>query len=328
MVVKVSQSRVKTWDRCKQAHWYKYVEKLERVVKSRPLRFGSIMHELLEAHANKKDPFTTLAEIEKDQGNMFRSQREELGEILWAARIIMEAYLEYYSDHPIRYLKLNGQRSEHELEVEISDGIILVMKLDAIVKTPNKLRWLLENKTGKILPDEDDRWRNLQTSVYFKGCELLDMKPFDGVCWNYIRSKEPSRPGINQNGKMARRTNCDTLPDVVRAVAEENDIDDYLEQLEWAEERVDTWFKRIFTPVSPRVVDSIFGDFVTTSREIADFGKVKHQRTIDRHCAWCDYEAICRAELTGGDSDFVKEREYEKRKKRKKVKGRSSRDRN
>jgi hypothetical protein len=315
-VIKVSQSRVKLRQKCRQAHYYKYNEKLERKIKSRPLQFGSIMHEMLETQANKENPFEALEKIEAEQGQLFREQREELGDILDTAQIIFEAYQEHYKDDPIKYLKLNGQFSEHELEVEIADGIVLVMKLDGIIKTPNKLRWLLEHKTFKSLPGDDDRWRNIQVAVYFKGCDLLGMRPFDGVCWNYVRSKEPTRPAINQDGSMSRRK-IDTLPAVVRQVAEDNEIKPNKILLAHSESRIDTWFQRIYTPVSPQVIDLIFDDFLRTSFDIAEFPNRK-ERNIDKHCGWCDFEAICRAELTGGDPDFVKEREYDKRKSKKK----------
>lgn len=316
MAVKVSQSRVKLWQRCKQAHYFKYIEKLERKVKSRPLQFGIIVHQMLESHANNEDPFETLNQIEQDQGKMFRAQREELGEIIEAVRLIMTAYFEYYENNPLKYLKLNGKKAEHELEVEIEDGIILLMVLDGIVKTPNKLRWLLENKTFKSLPGDDDRWRNYQTAVYFRGCELLGMKPFDGICWNYIRSKEPRVPQINKDGSMSVRK-IETFPAVIRRVAEEHGITHYKAQLNHAKKTAPLWFERIFTVLSPAIVDMTFDNFLESAREIAEFGKEKCHKEIDRHCAWCDYEPICRTELTGGDSDFVKEKEYGKRKKKK-----------
>lgn len=325
MAIKVSQSRVKTWIKCKQMHYYKYVEKLQPTKKSRPLTFGTLIHDLQEVHAEGKDYREKLMEIEDDQGAMFRIQREELGNIVSTAEVIFQAYLDYYSDHPLKFVKYKGKRSEHELEVEIAPGIILVMKIDGFIKTDNSLRWLLEHKTFKSLPSDDDRWRNFQIAVYFKGCEILGMKPFDGVCWNYIRSKEPSRPLIKKDETMSTKA-CDTLPAVVKQVAEENGITDYQVQLEAAEERLPKWFQRIFTPVSPRVVDLVFEDFIIASQEIVEHGKYRCEKNIDRHCSWCSYESICRAELTGGDPEYVKEQEYERRKKRKKVQSRSSRN--
>jgi hypothetical protein len=275
------------------------------------------MHEMLEDLADGLNPFEKLEEIEKEQGKLFRAQREEYGEIIGTAGLIMQEYLEFYHDNPLKYMKLKGKKSEHEIKVDLDNDIVLVMKLDGIVKTPNGLRWLLENKTFKSLPSDDDRWRNIQVAVYVRGCEMYGLKPFDGVCWNYIRSKEPKIPAINQDGSMSKRK-IETFPSVVLQVAKENKCIHYKDQLEFARQSVPGWFQRIFTPISPQVVDRIFDDFVESAEEIAEYGEIKCYKEIDKHCGWCDFEGICRAELTGGDSDFVKEKEYGRKKKRKK----------
>jgi hypothetical protein len=35
---------------------------------------------------------------------------------------------------------------------------------------------------------------------------------------------------------------------------------------------------------------------------------------IGRHCSFCDFEMLCRAEIQGSDVDYLKEREYVARK--------------
>ena len=40
------------------------------------------------------------------------------------------------------------------------------------------------------------------------------------------------------------------------------------------------------------------------------FGKKKDQN-MGRHCSWCDYKALCKAEATGSDIDWIINREYE-----------------
>lgn len=39
-------------------------------------------------------------------------------------------------------------------------------------------------------------------------------------------------------------------------------------------------------------------------------------RTVDRHCSWCSYKTLCRAEFLGLDGDFVRKQEYRKKEKR------------
>lgn len=327
----VSQSRVKLWRKCKRAHYYRYVEKLEKKVKSRPLKFGGIVHDMLEASANKEDPFEVLDEVAKKQGKMFRAEIEEYGNIVEDIRAIMKAYYEYWKDNPLRYLRLNGKRSEHELTVKIRDNLYFVFKLDALVKSKNALRWLLEHKTGKTIPDTDNRWKDLQTCVYIKGMELLEMKPVNGVCWDFIRSKSPTKPQILQRGGLSIK-NIDTLPSVVRDFGEENDEEVPKILLERAEANIPRFFQREFTPINREVIEFLWDDFLFSAYEIQEDKESKHLQkgmTIDKHCGWCDFELICRTRLTGGDTDYVKEREYAKKKKRpKKEKAKSGRGRN
>jgi len=313
---RVSQSRVKIWRRCKRAHHYRYYEKLEKKVKSRPLKFGSIVHEMLEAHAEREDPFELLDETAKKQGKMFQAEYEEYGDIIEDIRFIMKAYFKYYKGDKLKYVKIDGKRSEHELDIDVGDGIFFTMKLDGIGKTPNKLRWLIEHKTGKAIPDEDQRWRDLQTSVYIKALEILGMPPVDGVLWNYIRSKSPTRPQVLKAGGLSTR-NIDTLPSVVRAFGKANDAPIPEILLERAEANIPRFFQRVYTPLHRDVVEFLYKDFMISAREILEIGDKRNELSIEKHCGWCDFESICRTELTGGDSDFVKEREYAKKKKRK-----------
>ena len=58
----------------------------------------------------------------------------------------------------------------------------------------------------------------------------------------------------------------------------------------------------------------VVDDFIVTAREMMDrHGKVK-DKNIDRHCLWCDYQDLCRAELQGLDTDYVRQRIYTKEK--------------
>lgn len=307
----VSQSKVKTWLQCRQAYHYKYVLRIKKKIKARPLMFGIIMHELLEAYACGKDWKRVLAKMHKERGNLFAAEREEYGDILEDARLIFEAYLEHYGADNLRYVLYKGKRAEHWIEVEVEGDIKLVMKIDAFARTPNKLRWLVENKTGKSIPSVDERWRNLQTAVYFRGCEMQGIKPFDGVCWNFVTSKSPTIPQLKKDGTLSARQ-ITTLPAVVRATIRNHDLkaQDYEVLIERAEKSASEWFERDFTPRRESTINSLFTDFVETAQEMQDLHGKRKQRTIGKHCGWCDYEKICRAELTGGDPDYVIEREF------------------
>lgn len=309
---KVSQSKVKTWRRCHRAYWNKYVEKLRRRKVARPLMFGRMVHDMIDAYANGDDPFEVLAAINLQDMKLFASEKEEYGEIVRDVGHIMEDYFEFWDERALRYLRKNGKAAEHEFEIELFPDVLWNGKIDALGRTPNRLTWLVEHKTFTKMPGEDERWRNLQSATYFKAVEILGWEMPDGMAWDYIRSKSPAVPGLLKNGKPSSRK-VDSLPSALRAWMKENgkNAKDYQKLMTNANDNRDDWFKRIFTPVSAEVVDRVFADFKATVREMTDnHGRVKDMN-IERHCSWCEYEPLCRAELLGGDVDYIKQKEYE-----------------
>lgn len=309
--MKVSQSKVKMWRQCKFAYHCKHVEKLRKKTKSRPLTFGTLVHEMLEAHANGDDPFDQLKKSSVINAKLFDAEREMYGEIVEDIRTIMTEYFDHYKRDGLRYVRTKGKNAEHEFEIEISDGIVMVGKIDAIGRA-NKLKWIVEHKTfGRRMPTDDDRWRNLQSSVYIRALEMLGYGAVDGMLWDYIGSKPPTRPEILKSGELSRRKIV-TLPSVVRRVLKDNGLSekDYAEYIKLSEEGRRDYFQRVYSPVSRITVDILFEEFVDSAREIAEFHGIKKGRNIGLHCSYCDYEPICRATLQGSDADFVKEREY------------------
>lgn len=307
----VSQSKLKTWRRCRRAYSFRYIERLKKRVKARPLTFGSLVHSVIETHASGADWRSVLRKAEKEQGKLFRAEYELYGDIINDVRVIMTDYFKFHEKNDLTYTRINGRRAEHEFRVRVDDGIVVVGKVDAFAKR-NQLTWLVEHKTfGKQMPSDDERWRDLQSSVYLWIGELLGWPQVDGLCWDYIRSKPPSQPQFLKSGNVAQRA-IDTLPTKVREFCDEHDIGGKtkVRLLSMADKNQPRSFKRIFVPTKPDVVDNLVDDFLETSREMMDLHGKRQARTIDRHCSWCDYEPICRAELRGEDAEFIKEHDY------------------
>lgn len=308
----VSQSKVKTWRKCRKAYHLKYVEKLKQRKIKRPFKFGSIVHQMLEAHANADDPFEILDTISFKEAKLFAAEKELYGNIVQDIGIIMEEYFKFYPENHLVPLRKNKRSAEHPFEIEIEKGLSFKGVIDEVDKTPNGLKWLTDHKTFTRLPNEDHRWKNLQSAVYLRAVQMNGWwDNLAGTCWNYVRSKPPTRPQILKSGKLSEK-NIDTLPSVVHSVLKENKLKpaNYSKLIQSAEQNRNNYFFRIFTPISNRVVDKVFNGFVDTAREIVEHHGYKFDMNIDRHCDFCDYESICRAELTGSDVDFVKEREY------------------
>ena len=308
---RISHSKLKLFRKCRRAYHHKYVEKLRAKKKSRPLQFGTMVHSMLEAYIEGDNPFELLAEMEKKQGKLFRTQVEEYGDIVDDVRIIMTEYFDYWGENSLVFVRKNKRGAEHKFEVEIRPGITLVGKIDAIAKA-KKLRWMVEHKSfGQSVPNEDHRWRSLQSAIYLRVNDMIGWEPLDGTLWDYIYSKSPAFPTILKDGSISKKA-LNTLPLRIREVVKDRGLDpaDFKTLLGAAERNRGKYFQRIFNPKKRKVIDALWQDMLETADEMVELHGKSLSRTIERHCEWCEYEPLCRAALTGGDVDFVKEREF------------------
>lgn len=315
---RVSQSKVKTWRRCHMAYHRRYVEELRKKRKSRPLQFGTMIHEALEMHFNGDEALDYFDILRDDVKAMklFAQERDEYGDILQDCEDIITDYLDYWDDRDLRAVRIKGQGAEHLFEIEILPDVIWNGKLDVIAKTPNKLRWLVEHKTYTRKPNDDARWRDLQSSTYFRANDILGWPQLDGCLWDYVKSKPPAIPELLKDGSFSTKK-IDTLPSTVlrtlseNSEAQEKSATKQLQALRtMAENNRSQYFQRIHTPVNSDVAELVFNDFEASVREMIEGHGKCSDMNIDKHCSWCDYEPLCRATLQGLDVDYVKEREY------------------
>ena len=277
----------------------------------RPFMFGTICHQIIEAHVEGQDWHKVLDKIELDNRKLFKREIEMYGNIIADIRDIMTDYFIFWGDS-LKPLKHDGRRSEHEFRIELDDGLWFSGKIDLIGKAKG-MRWLVEHKTFARMPSESDRWRSVQGAVYFRALEMMGFKPFDGVLWDYINSKAPNAPGeLTPTGKISQARIDSTPARIKRWIKEEGKKkSDFTKLLEDAKANQRNRFVRVYSPVKPRIVDNIWDDFVDTAHEIQEFHGKKKAQSIGRHCSWCDYDMLCKAEATGADVDWIIDREYE-----------------
>lgn len=324
---KVGQSKARAFRSCRQAYNYKYEQRLIRKRTKRPFVFGKIVHRMIEADAQGEDPSAVLDQIEIDDLPIFAAEKEMYGDIVTDIGVIMADYFDYHKDG-LRFVPVKDETgeyryAEHEFSVPLEElvpkadrarvrGIVFEGQVDGLGKTPNGLRWLVENKTFDRLPSDDERWRNVQSVVYVKVARHLKWMPkVDGTCWNYVMSKAPSVPQLLKDGSRLSVQKITTLPSVVRATLQVHGLteESHEELLLRAEQSRHEYFQRVYTPLNRTVGDNIFNGFVDTAVEMRD-SRNRCDKNIGRHCGWCDYEPLCRTELTGGDVEFAKEAEF------------------
>jgi len=272
--------------------------------------FGRIVHECIEAQLEGQDWKKVLEGIELDNKKLFRKEVEMYGNIIEDIFYIMTDYFRYWKGD-FKAVKFDGRRSEFEFRIELDDGLWFTGRIDTIGKA-KKMRWLVEHKTFARMPSEDDRWRSVQAAVYFRAMEQMGFKRIDGVLWDYVSSKPLNVPGMTTKTGKISQARIDSTPSRVAAWLKEEGKKkkDYPKLVSDTKGNLRNRFIRLYSPVKPRIVDNIWDDFVDTAREMRDFHGKKKDQNIGRHCSWCDYQALCKAEVTGSDVDWLIEREY------------------
>lgn len=313
---KVSQSKAKQWRSCRRQWWYAHVMRLQRRKNPRPLAFGSIVHKMKETEAAGKDPLKVLDELPRQDVEAYKDDPETYGDILTDIKLIYEAYEIFYAKERLKFLKRHGRTAEFPFEVEIKGKDIVVKGTIDAMTEHRKFNWLTEHKNHKHIPNDDERWRSVQSVVYIRINDILGWwKNVEGTCWDYIRTKPPTRPELTQKGVWSLRK-IDTLPNVVRetvlALKGPRGLSDpaVKTMLDAATLNMQTYFQRIYTPVKKQLITQVWADFISTAEEMRDAPLTPPVRTIGQHCSWCQFEPICRASLSGGDEDFVIEHDY------------------
>ncbi len=227
----------------------------------------------------------------------------------------MTDYFEYWDEYrgplAITYLRRQKKAAEHEIRLDLDDGITLVVKLDAIALTSEKVRALVEHKTFRNDTAEEHRWRSTQNNIYFWAASEAGIK-LDAILMDYIRSKTPTVPKMLKDGGFSK-ARLDTLPSALRDFFKQHKIKPDARMLEAARQNRKNFYSRQILTPRKAVIKSVLADFRETAREMSEkLGKTK-AKTIDRHCEWCEYEPLCRAELTGADTDFIRAKEYQTR---------------
>lgn len=309
--INISQSKVKTWRQCRRAYHNKFVLLIQKKKRKRPFMFGGIVHEIIEAHLEGKKWKKVLKQIHLDNKDLFKREIEMYGNIISDIRYIMTDYFNFW-DGQFKPFEHDGRRSEWEFRIELETGLWFTGKIDTAGKA-RKMKWLVEHKTFNRMPSEDDRWRSVQAAVYFKAAEMIGLPTVDGVMWDYISSKPVNVPGeLTATGRISQ-ARIDSVPSRVQAWLEENGhkTKDFKKLIEDTEANQRNRFIRLYSPIKPRIVDLIWEDFVDTAKEIQEFHGKKKDQNIGRHCSWCDYQALCKAEATDSDLEWLLNREYQ-----------------
>lgn len=310
----VHQSHMKCWRRCRQQYHYQYVLRLRKKRLGAPLKRGTAVHKMIEDHIEGKDPWKSFEEFKRTNQKLFASEREFYGEIEWEIRVLMEGYFAWWKKDPLIYTSPKGskKKAEHKFAYDLTPSIVVEGKIDACATDRREQNWLVDHKTHKQIPQGEIKYGDLQSVIYTEAMPALGFPRPDGVLWNYIRWKAPTRPNLLKNGTLSRG-NIDTTWTVYKAEILAHGLKpaDYQDMKEKLEGKEDDFYVRHHLPINRHMVDRLLEEARWTAREMKRKAGREQSRTIDRHCSWCEYGNLCRAELMGLDSTWIKEHDFE-----------------
>lgn len=306
--MRITNSMAKSFNRCKKLYDYKFVQDWVPKHAPLPMKRGTWLHDLIEAHYTKDGWRKHLEEVLKPQYDaLFDEEKDMYGDLPAECARIMQAYEYHWREEDADWKII---AAEQVVEVPLPHDHTMQFRFDLIIEDEYG-RWLVEHKSHKTIPGSDYRFIDIQSTRYVWGLNKLgDYGKIIGVCWNYLRTVPPGVPKINKDGTISKRkitTDLFTYMSVLR----ENGLDprDYRDVL-LSLKRHNPFFRRERVPRPTRVMDTLVKEMVRTADEIErGFHPV---RAIDRACEWCSYKEPCLVSLYGGDEESVLKTRFQK----------------
>jgi hypothetical protein len=304
----ITNSMMKAKNRCNRQWWYKFKREIVPQYSTMPLKKGTWLHELLEAHYTGYGWKKRHKELSKEFNKLFDEEKEIYGDLPRICFNIMTSYEYHYRKEDAEFEVI---AAEEVVQTPLPHGHTLEFKFDAIVEDEFG-RWLMEHKSHKRIPSADYRFIDMQTAKYVWGLNQIGTYgEITGVIWNYIRTKEPTKPKMTKMGRLSRaRIDTDVLTyynALMEYGLDPHDFRDVLSRLKLHQ----TFFRRERVPKPMKVIETLVKETVLVADEI-EMG-VKPIRSIERGCEFmCSYKDICIVELYGGDAKDVLKRRYRK----------------
>lgn len=177
--MRVSFSSLETYRNCPLKFKYQELDKI-KTPKAIEAIFGNTIHSSLKKLFQKTPLFPTLDEILNDFNNKWRQSFEKMDEEKKDENVF-KAYLEegvsmlknFYKKNPPWNFNVVELESRFEVIIEDSAGNeshILAGVMDRVDKNPENDEYeIIDYKTSKRMPSQDDLDKNLQLSIYNLG---------------------------------------------------------------------------------------------------------------------------------------------------------------
>lgn len=305
-------SMVKCFRTCPRKYFYAYVRKLQAKRKQKPLKEGTILHEMLEARAIKNGAaaMDVLYKYRHEYRTLLAEEREYYGaNFIEDLLRIYEGYCRTYRGDGWKV-----EAAEEFIATDLTRDIRFVGHIDLRVTTSKDGRhWLVDHKCPKVIPDEHERFSNYQLLLYVWAYNRERSDKVDGIIWDYLRRKAPTIPEVLKKGGLSQAQNIDTDVYTYDKAIQDNELDpeDYAEYLAHLRRREPgRFFLRVTLPTPSReMTEQVVEEFRQTS--IIMHGLKVYPRNMTFMCKGCEFYNLCQAELRGLDAKFIEKTQYE-----------------
>ncbi len=318
----ITNSLIKQFKSCQNATKYKYVDLLTpKVHRSKPLKRGVWFHELLEAKYKDESVMEAHKRNVAKFSRLSSEEQEILGDLPTEMTDLYRAYQWHY----------RGDKSwtvcevELKLEAELPNGLQGQGKADGLIEDEYGL-WLVDHKTHLKLPSEDYRLLDPQAPYYIWMARQCNI-PVRGFIWNYVVPEAPKPLKFKKDGGLYKvQPAVMDFPTAIAGLTDDQlgnpEVQAVLDKLESVRYNEDTpqaspMFQRHRLEPSDETINRGIEDITDTSgryikwlayQRLASAGQP--ERTVSRNCEWCDFKSLCISDLTGGNSEGVRHREF------------------
>lgn len=313
-MLKVTYSQIAAYLKCKKAWKYSYLDNLAPRVDRPAMQLGTLVHTYLE-YALKNDSVMCYPDEAVD---------EHLNEY-FNSRKMFDEELRYYSEDLGKKAKVIGQRAyenltkdyevispklvEYNFNYHISDSIIFVGKVDAVVRHKRtNTNWILDHKVRGTFQSEENEEFNLQNAVYQavlmkEGIETV------GSIGHQIFNDLPKIPKLNKDGTMSKAA-CKTDWETYKKSLLECSLDplDYLEMKSKLDEV--SFFNFLLAYRGKDELNNIWEEIVLpTIDEIAHGTDFTRSLSV-WNCQSCQFKDLCLEQLRGQDTSYLLEHNF------------------
>lgn len=323
----ITNSLILTFKTCQKKAQYKYIDLLipKRVsAKDKPLSRGTWFHALLEAKYGKGNVNEVHRKFCSDYRKLFDEEKDALGDLPVEMAQLYKAYSWHYrSDNGFKVHEV-----ELKLEADLPNGMQGQGKADALVEDPDGDLWVLDHKTHQRLPGWSYRTLDPQSAFYIWLFHMNDI-PVRGFIWNYVVPTPPQPLKFKIAGGLYKRQSpVLDYPTAYSSAEAEGRLDDVDVQTLLAElknrrydrnsPQTSPVFQRDFIEKEPDTIERMIDDLVVSAERydylkndvLVHDPKATVERTVGRHCEWCDFKTLCEAELLGMNAEGVRKREF------------------